>query len=304
MAIAATYPFLARQAGFVMSDHLHAALVLFGLAPLVLVRPGWWRGLAVGLLLAAATLTRPYSFVCLPLVIGALVWKREDDRWLHDVLGVCVGLALPMGTWIVRNSIVYGRFIPFTLSGLGTALYLNKIVWTVGDLYDPDNVRMTINEINRVAGADANSWQGNRALTEAALAWMRAHPLQVLASLPWRVVRMWINVGTSGVGVSRAWPLIGGYLGGLLAAGTAGMAYARKVRRLVPLVLFVLAYWAFLLHTPADARRTLPLRLPMLLFAGLAVDALWKGRVGAWLRSTSLARRFGTLVGATPQGKV
>lgn len=274
MAVAATYPFLARQAGYVMADHLHAALVLFGLA-LPLLRPAvWWRGLCCGLLLSAATLVRPYSFVCLPFVVLGLFWKSRKPNWRPDLMGLLVGLTLPLALWTARNEVVFGRFIPFSTTSIGVSLYYDKLEWTAGTTFDPTNIRANNDEINRVAGGDPFTVRGGQALTAAAFDWMKEHPWKVLASLPPRIARLWISLGTSGQGVSPAWPLLLAYLGGLLALGTSGMWTGRRRPDIFLIACFVLPYWAFLLHTPAEARRTLALRLPLLLCAGVAIDRM------------------------------
>jgi 4-amino-4-deoxy-L-arabinose transferase-like glycosyltransferase len=276
MTIAATYPFVARQAAYVMSDHLHAALILFALALVLTRRAGLWRGLCSGLLLGAATLTRPYSFVCLPFVAIALALRTSTtSRSRHqDLIGYVIGAGIPFAVWIVRNAIVFGRFIPFGTTGLGVSLYYNKLAWTIGSIYDVNNAQAVFAEIERVAGGDPFTWHANRVLQSAALEWMRENPWKLAASLPVRTVRVWISLGTSGEGISRIWPLLATYLGGLLALGVGGIWAGRRRPEVVLIAMLVIPYWAFLMHAPAEARRTLPLRLPMLLCAGIAIDAL------------------------------
>jgi 4-amino-4-deoxy-L-arabinose transferase-like glycosyltransferase len=284
MTIAATYPFLARQAAFVMSDHLHSALLLFSFAVLLMYPPGWWRGLSCGLLLGAATITRPYSFVCIPFVALALLWKPNDAKWRIDPIGLLFGAALPIALWVVRNEIVFGHFIPFSTTRLGTSLYYNKLWWTIGSAYDEANMRAMSEELARVAGGDPLAWGPNRILTSAALDWMKEHPMLMLASLPLRVVRLWISMGTCDHGVSPYWPLLVLYLGLLLALGTAGMWIGRRRHEIVIAASFIVPYWAFLLHTPAEARRTLALRLPMLICGGVAFEVLMASRSGQRFR--------------------
>jgi hypothetical protein len=287
MAIAISYPFLAHQAGTIMSDMLHAALVLFGLAVLALGSPGVARSFGGGLLLGAATLTRPYSFVCLPFVAYALGRKPhgEGEKWVAAVSAFAAGALLPMALWASRNAVVFGRFIPFGTTGLGVSLYCNKLAWTIGSPYDAGNSSAIYAELSRMAGGDPYTWHANRVLTAAAFEWMREHPWNFLASLPLRVVRVWVSLGTAGAGISRAWPLLVVYLGGLLGLGVAGMWVGRRRREIVLMALFILPYWAFLLHVPAEARRTLALRLPMLLCAGVAVDAwVLSARFGQGIR--------------------
>jgi hypothetical protein len=190
--------------------------------------------------------------------------------------------------------------IPFGTTGIGVSLYYDKLAWTIGSTYDAANLRASADEVTRVADGDPYTWHANRVLTAAALEWMREHPWKVVASLPLRVVRLWVSLGTVGDGVSRTWPLLASYLGGLLALGVGGMWTGRNRREIVVLALFILPYWAFLLHAPAEARRTLALRLPMLLCAGVAVDALMAGRLGRRIREWRV--RFASMPVAVPGG--
>lgn len=279
MLIAMTYPFLARQAGRIMSDHLHATLFLGAVWALVALKPGMRRGVVVGLLLATATLTRPYSLVCFPVLLLPAVRRRvQIDMSELGVLSFAA--ALPFSIWIVRNGLVFGRFIPLTASGLGAALYLNKLELTIGSSIDGGNAAAIYSELSAVAGGDINTWSANRLLQQEALRWLVDHPGPVMASLVKRVPRVWISMGTQGAGLHPlAWLLVL-YLGGLLVMGVAGMWRRRNdTGPWLAIALMVLAYWAFLMHTPAEARRTLPLRWPMLLFAGSLFNEGWN-----WMR--------------------
>jgi hypothetical protein len=278
---ALTYPFLARQAGRVMSDHLHAVLFLGVVWGLVSLKPGARRGAVVGLLLSAATLTRPYSLVCFPVFLLPVV-RRRLQMSPSELMAFAMGAAAPFAVWIVRNAIVFGKFIPFTASGLGAALYLNKLEWTVGSAIDGDNARAIYAELREVAQGDFNTWAGNKTLQREALTWMASNPGLVLLALVKRVPRVWVSMGTQGAGLHPAALVLALHLGGLLALGVAGLWVRRKESGpWLAMGLMVVAYWAFLMHTPAEARRTLPLRWPMLVFAGAAVAELlswWRGR--------------------------
>lgn len=279
MLIAMTYPFLARQAGRIMSDHLHAALFLGAVWALVALKPGMRRGVAVGLLLAMATLTRPYSMVCFPVLLLPAV-RRRADIGLSELGALSFAAAMPFSIWIVRNDLVFGRFIPLTASGLGAALYLNKLEWTIGSAIDGNNAVAIYDELKVVAGGDINTWAANKALQREAARWLLDHPGLAVTSLVKRVPRVWVSMGTQGAGVHpSAWLLVL-YLGGLLVTGVAGMWRRRNdAGPWLAIALMILAYWAFLMHTPAEARRTLPLRWPMLLFAGSVFNEGWN-----WIR--------------------
>jgi hypothetical protein len=70
-------------------------------------------------------------------------------------------------------------------------------------------------------------------------------------------------------------------MGGLLALGLYGMWLVRRDSRWWPLALGVLMYWVMLVPFSGEARRTLPLRLPMLLLGGIAVSSLVNKRLSA-----------------------
>lgn len=269
MAVAAVYPFLARQAGMVMSDHLHAVLLTASIWALFSVTtPSLRYGLA-GFLFALATLTRPYSFVALPVLLLPIV-RRSFLPGRLAVMAFLLSLSLPFGAWWLRNLDTFGRFIPFTTTGIGAGLYLNKTEWTVGSALDGDNASRIYNELNDVSG-DITTWAGDRRLRTAAIEWMAENPTLVLRSLPKRVFRSWISMGYQGTGLHPA--ALGNILfsGGLLLLGVLGLVLRMRGLLVFPGVI-IIAYWGFLLHTPSEARRTLALRLPMLVFAALAVD--------------------------------
>lgn len=271
ITVSAVYPFLARQAGMVMSDHLHAVLLFASVWAAFALSGKRARWAVVGLLFAAATLTRPYSLVALPalLLVGPI--RRElFGRW-REVGVFVLSAGLLFAAWAGRNAETFGRFIPFTTTGIGAGLYLNKTEWTVGSALEEGNAALIYRELFDVSG-DITTWRGDKRLREAAFEWMLENPHLVLAALPKRIVRSWISLGYQGRGLHPA--AVGSilFLGGLLLLGVLGMLQRPRGVWLYPLVVIV-TYWAFLLHTPSEARRTLALRAPMLLFAGLAVDA-------------------------------
>lgn len=275
IVIAASYPFLARQAGMVMSDHLHAVLLFAAVWANFNIAGVRLRAFTTASLLAAATLTRPYSVVAIPFLLFIPAIRRSIAPSRTALALFALGLLLPFGGWAARNAEVFGRFIPFTTTGIGPALYLNKTESTIGSSLEPGNAERIYRELGDVAGGDITTWSADRKLRDAGLRWMVDHPLQLVAALPRRVLRIWISMGFQGQGIHPAAYLSIVYLGGLLLLGVAGMIRRPVEGWLFPLVV-ILAYWAFLLHTPGDARRSLALRMPLLLFAGAAVDDLFR----------------------------
>jgi hypothetical protein len=278
VAVAASYPFIARQASAIMSDHLHTVLLFAALAALLLLRPSLWRGALFAALFAAATLARPYSVVCLPVIfLWPGLWRGQGATRGEWLTAAGVGAA-PFVAWAARNFYWFGKLIPLTTSGLGASLYIFVMEWQIGTVYSPAQAAAIQQGMNRYG--DAMAWVPNHQLTVDGVAWLGHHVPQALLLLLLHVPKVWISLGTEGQGVSRAALVIVPYLGGLLLMGVAGMWLMRRERRWSLLVAVILPYWAFVLPW-FEARRTLPLRLPLLLFAGVAFDWLY-GRVQAW----------------------
>ncbi len=269
--ISATYPFFARQASFIMADHLHTFLLVASVTALMLMRPGWRRGLIFGFLFGAATFVRTYSIVVIPFLFA---WPRlrrafaaSRAEWA-SAAAICV---LPFAVWTARNEYWFGRFIPFSTTGLGATLYLNKLEAETGPSYERQNAEKMYLALDR-NGEDSMNYALNRQLGREAVDWMRAHPGTVVLQFATRVPRLWISKGEVGHGVSPAYPFLVVYLGGLWILGLIGMWLKRGDDRWKAVMLIIVLYWGFLLLSPAEARRTLPLRLPMLVFAGFSVE--------------------------------
>ncbi len=271
IGVACTYPFLARQFTYIMADGLHCSLLVASITALMTMKPGLRRGLLFGFLFGAATFVRTYSVVAIPFLFA---WPRlfrafraSRKEWVV-AFAVCV---LPFALWTVRNEYWFGRLIPFSTTGIGASLYLNKTEVEIGEVYDEGNATKIAAELNR-NGEDMTNWRLNKTLGHEAVGWIREHPAAVAGRVVARVPRLWISKGEMSKGVSRSYPLFVLYLGGLLVLGVAGMWLKRRDGRWNAVMLIILFYWGFLLHTPAEARRTLPLRLPMLVFAAFAVE--------------------------------
>jgi 4-amino-4-deoxy-L-arabinose transferase-like glycosyltransferase len=270
MLIAAMYPFLARQASRVMGDHHHSALLLAGVACLVLMTAGARRGIAAGLLLGLATFVRPYSLFAVAAALAIPEVRRNASIRSSELLAAVAAFAAPFVPWTVRNWLVFGKFIPLSASGLGYGFFLNQIEARYGSALRPE-VQALINERSAQMG-EYLAIETNQQLTRAGVAWVLSDPLAFLSLLPGRVFRVWVSLGYSGEGYSKAAILLAAFLGGLLLLGLLGMFRVARQGSWSALAIIIIVYWAFLLISPSEARRTLPLRLPLLLFAGAAID--------------------------------
>ncbi len=273
VAAAATYPFLAQQATRLMSDHLHAVLWLGAFAVFACMRAGVARGFFFGFLIASATLVRPYGLLVFPMLwLLALLWRPVRLARTEWVAGV-IAFILPFAIWTARNAYWYGRFLPMTTGGAGALLYQSSLEWDV-DLSNPENGQRWYEETARKYG-EIVSRRASQLQTDEALRRIRAHPWKFAERVLIHVPRLWISMA------SRYWPASVLYLGGLLALGLSGAWMVRRDARFYPLLFGIGLYWVFLLPLPGEARRTLPLRLPMLILAAVAAEAIVERRRAA-----------------------
>jgi hypothetical protein len=279
--IAGTYPFLARQATFVMSDHLHVVLWLSAFAALMLMPEGARRGAAFGGLMALATLVRPYCLFVFPLLWGLAALGKVVRISKREWIAGALAFVLPFGAWTARNAYWYGRFLPLTTGGPGALLYQSSLEWDV-DLSDPANAVAWYRETTERFG-DVVSRRGSQLQTEEALRRIEQHPWKFAGRMAIHVPRLWVSMST------RLWPLSVAYLGGLLALGLAGAWVVRKDARFHALLVALAVNWVSLLPLPGEARRTLPLRLPMILLAAVFAGPVLRQAAAQLRRAPDLA---------------
>jgi hypothetical protein len=281
-AIAAAYPFLAHQATFVMSDHLHIVLIFFGFVLLVIKDElTLLRALLAGTFIGLATLTRPYSVMSIP-VMTIVVWLKQNHRYTFS--GVfALSAALPIVGWSARNFFVFGKLIPFSTTKLGLSLYYNVLNANFGlPKTKAENEAFRDMALN-LAGPEALTLdrshhtahllpQFSDVMQQAFFDWFRDHPFEFLRLIPFRTVRMWVSQGENSVGVQVALAL---FLGSLTLAGFVSLWYLRKTYVAQMTAALIIPYALFLLHSIAMARRTLALRLPLLFATALAASALF-----------------------------
>ena len=238
-------------------------------------RTAFW--LVVGLVLGAATLTRPVMQAFFLICAAGWLWygERPRTRRLREMLVVGLVAAAVMAPWVVRNYRIFHRYVPGTIVS-GYALYagnnpLNHLGGGLGGGIDYD--------LTLVPGHDTlGEGELNAALTRQALAYMRAQPLHFVRMMPVKLARAWspLPSDTSGhnkwheLAVSFAWclPVFPLFLCGLWAArGTWRIAWPLYAF-LGYTVVFIAVYFG-----------TLRFRLPLHpLLAVWAALALTRGR--------------------------
>jgi len=158
-----------------------------------------------GMAAGAATLMRPGWLLFTPFVLGVgLVFSRE--RLKHLRLGVCscLGLALMMAPWTVRNYQVTGHFVATTLQA-GASLYDGLNPKADGGSEMSFVPRFEAEERQRGVADEPFEYRLDRRLRNAAWSWAASHPFRVAELAAIMFLRLW-NVWPNDAQF-RSWPL-------------------------------------------------------------------------------------------------
>lgn len=115
-------------------------------------RLGLWAGF--GLLMGFAGLTEPSVLITAPLLLGLACWRRlrEGKSWFLPGLTASLVIAATLAPWMIRNAMVFHRFIPMRDS-MGLELWMGNngrnLRWTSDDLH-PLHDAQELAEYNRV----------------------------------------------------------------------------------------------------------------------------------------------------------
>jgi 4-amino-4-deoxy-L-arabinose transferase-like glycosyltransferase len=103
-----------------------------------------WTGF--GALAGIAGLTEPSVLVVIPFLLALAAWRlaRTGKRWLMPVLVVSVALAVTISPWLIRDAVVFHRFIPMRDS-MGLELWMGN---------NGHNLRWTSDDLNPLHNAD------------------------------------------------------------------------------------------------------------------------------------------------------
>jgi len=99
---------------------------------------GLWAGF--GLLAGFAGLTEPSAFVVVPFLVLLACWRlwRDGKRWFLPGVAASVALAAVISPWVIRNAVVFHRFIPMR-DNMGLELWMGnngyELRWTSDDLH-------------------------------------------------------------------------------------------------------------------------------------------------------------------------
>ncbi|HEY6148243.1 MAG TPA: glycosyltransferase family 39 protein, partial [Thermoanaerobaculia bacterium] len=130
---AAVHPGLVSLSADVESEPLFLVLLLSaGFLLLAAVdRPSSNLGVAAGIVLALAALTRPSALALAPFLAAPLFDRRYPLRARsHLAASGLLGFAIALAPWTLRNALVFHEFLPVN-DAAGSAFYQGNSDWTV-----------------------------------------------------------------------------------------------------------------------------------------------------------------------------
>jgi 4-amino-4-deoxy-L-arabinose transferase-like glycosyltransferase len=153
-------------------------------------RLGLWAGF--GLLAGFAGLTEPSALVVVPFLLALACWRlrSEGKRWFVPGCAACLVMAAAISPWIIRNAMVFHRFIPMR-DNMGLELWMGNngydLRWTSDDihpLHDPQELA----DYNRMGELTYNEYK-----SQQAKAYIAGHQGWYLRTSLRRAVYIWTS---------------------------------------------------------------------------------------------------------------
>jgi 4-amino-4-deoxy-L-arabinose transferase-like glycosyltransferase len=156
-------------------------------------RPTWGRAAGAGLLLGLSLLTRANTVTMLPLAVIWAIWQFRGQRQL-----LAMSLAIPilgialLVPWTVRNSMVFGKFIPFSTMG-GSVLLQgnNRIVVTEPKYYGYSVWDTEIPEYRAAIQAPNDEVKRDQVCRSLAIQWLKDNPDKWWFLIKAKFLRSW-----------------------------------------------------------------------------------------------------------------
>jgi len=194
-AIWAVWPISIVLSATLLSEQLAlVALLCLTLVALDFARrPSLGGALLTGFVLGANLLIHPSRLFLLPfLALWALVQFRRSGRSLALAVVIPVVAALVLSPWMIRNAVVFGRFIPFSTMG-GSVLLQgnNRIVATTPDLLGYNVWDTAIPEYADALRAPNNELGRDSVAKQFAVRWLRLNRGRWVAMAIAKVRRGW-----------------------------------------------------------------------------------------------------------------
>jgi 4-amino-4-deoxy-L-arabinose transferase-like glycosyltransferase len=147
-----------------------------------------WAGF--GLLAGFAALTEPSALVVVPFLVALACWRlaRDGKRWVMPGVVASLALAAAISPWLIRNALVFHRFIPMRDS-MGLELWMGNngydLRWTTDDLH-PLHDAQELAAYNRMGELAYMNYKEHQAE-----AYIRAHPAWYVEMCVRRSVYIW-----------------------------------------------------------------------------------------------------------------
>jgi hypothetical protein len=245
---------------------------VFLLAGRLITRPAWPAAFACGALAGLLLLSRaPYLLVVLALPVW--LWFHLGAKRVGYVALFVLGLVLTFSPWTVRNYLVHGEFIPFTLEG-GKILFQGS--YLAGDDSIMDNLRQ-IPEYNEIEKTEVgkSAVEQYRYWQALALEQIRRDPAGQLRLCLRKALRFWVYLP------DHSW--VPSWRTGVVAALCLPLALLGVVGQWRSPLVQLCAVWAgglWLFHTlvHAELRYNFPVLPMMFLAAVVGAQTVWAGR--------------------------
>jgi 4-amino-4-deoxy-L-arabinose transferase-like glycosyltransferase len=290
-------PFAWIFAGLFYSEALFTFLTTLAVWMLLraMRKPQPSRLILLGLTLGLCALARPNGLVVAMgcIVILPLVSDGRAAQRIRQATCVLAVTVLVMAPWIVRNSVVFARFIPTStdtgqvLLGIynETCLEYRCLEWILPRV---------LPEVTEYQLAALHELERNTLQTELALAFLRAHPVEFLGLTPGKLGHFWAQdtyIPNTTYRVSPAQVLADfqrAYYRFLLPVGIVGLLLLYLTGRRQEFIILTSVVAIFSMTTLVlwgNARLRLPLH-PLLAIAAAFALTIAYDRTKAWARRT------------------
>jgi 4-amino-4-deoxy-L-arabinose transferase-like glycosyltransferase len=242
-------------------------------------RLGLWAGF--GLLAGFAGLTEPSILVVIPFLLALAAWRlaREGKRWLLPGVVASLTLAATISPWLIRDALVFHRFIPMRDS-MGLELWMgnngDSTRWTSDDQHP-------LHDMKELAAYDKGELAYMDQKSQEAKAYIHEHPEWYALMCARRAVYLW----------SGYWSFKPAYLAqeptdpenipfasGLTLLGLTGLLLAWRRSRFDAIryagVMFLFPVMYYLNHPEPYHMRPLD---PLMVILGCYAIVSWKERV-------------------------
>lgn len=245
------------------------------------IEPTLKKGMLAGIVFGLAILTEPILLVGIP-GMGMLILLRRLEISSNKLLrvflvagGVSCFVLMP---WVVRNYLVFKRFVPLKTS-MGLNLWMGNNPYATGYLYTSSGAPMQNKLQSEMLAmlAEVDEATRYKILQSMAFEWIRSHPGEFLMLTFKRIGYLWwisptYRVTTANINEPRRFYLLRSLIQGVtLLLGGLGSIVA--MRRNQQLVVFI-CWWIFIFTAPyaisvaGNTRYRLPVEPLLVIFIG------------------------------------